>query len=439
MDNDRSIWNVTKFYIPLLLQAFSQSLTYPLVAAIVSHGPDGVIGLAAFAQGQAVMFMIAALGGGLITTGMLFSRDQEGFRQFKRLNLFLCLSLVSLQTIACLPPLDIIIFQKILGLEEPLASIARESTLYGAFMQIGFFLRNVPFVILYNAKRSAAANAATLARIVLTASFTPLFVTLRLVGPMWGLVAMTIPVALEMGLAYWLARPNIRALPASLGQESSFRTQFLFTMPLSFGGFLLATAGFMIAAFIAQAAEPNRMLAIHYVTIGIGNPVVFSALRMQTVALMFPPQSDHDHFITKYAFFSGLVLALVPLFFQLPPIASWYFGDLQNVPVSDIPLATNALWIFSAIVIVQSLRGHAEGIAAWIRRPNAIFAGQAANLAALVCCLFTTLQFGLPGYLMGVTALFVAALATLITVRLGILWAKMENTFGKPIHPIGEP
>lgn len=68
----------TKFYIPLLLQAFSQSLTYPLVATIVSHGPNGVTDYAAFAQGQIVMFMIGALGGGLITTGMVFATTRKG-------------------------------------------------------------------------------------------------------------------------------------------------------------------------------------------------------------------------------------------------------------------------------------------------------------------------------------------------------------------------
>ena len=41
----------TRFYIPLLLQAFSQSLTYPLVASIVAHGEYGVKTLTAFAQG----------------------------------------------------------------------------------------------------------------------------------------------------------------------------------------------------------------------------------------------------------------------------------------------------------------------------------------------------------------------------------------------------
>ena len=75
-----------RFYVPLVIQAVSQSLTYPLVAAIVSHGVNGVVDLAAFAQGQAVMFVIIAFGGGLLTTGMVFGRDREGFLAFRSLN-----------------------------------------------------------------------------------------------------------------------------------------------------------------------------------------------------------------------------------------------------------------------------------------------------------------------------------------------------------------
>ena len=63
----------TRFFVPLLLQAFSQCLTYPLVAAIVSHGELGVKGYAAFAQGQTVMFLIGALGSGLVLTGIVVS------------------------------------------------------------------------------------------------------------------------------------------------------------------------------------------------------------------------------------------------------------------------------------------------------------------------------------------------------------------------------
>ncbi|MBQ6915809.1 MAG: hypothetical protein IJQ65_08810, partial [Kiritimatiellae bacterium] len=72
------VGRVTRFYVPLLLQAFSQSLSYPLVAGIVTHGEYGVNALTAFSQGQMIMFMIGALGLGLVTTGMVFAKTWVG-------------------------------------------------------------------------------------------------------------------------------------------------------------------------------------------------------------------------------------------------------------------------------------------------------------------------------------------------------------------------
>ena len=80
------IGRVTRFYVPLLLQAFSQSLSYPLVAGIVTHGAQGVNALTAFSQGLMIMFMIGAIGGGLITTGMVFAKTWYGYVAFRRLN-----------------------------------------------------------------------------------------------------------------------------------------------------------------------------------------------------------------------------------------------------------------------------------------------------------------------------------------------------------------
>ena len=252
-------WRAAKFYIPLLIQAASQSLTYPLVASIVSYGRNGVVDLAAFAQGQAVMFMIGALGGGLLTTGMVFGRDAEGFRQFKRLNLWLCVVLAVLQALACVHPFDQIVFRGLLGLEAPMDETAREVLFFSIPLQVLFFLRNPPLVALYNARASAAANWATLCRIALTACLSPLFVKLGWVGHLMGTLAMTGPVLVETVLAQVFARPYIQRLGLGAGEKpAGLKTQFLFTVPLSFGGVLLAVAGFMVGAFITRAAEPAR-------------------------------------------------------------------------------------------------------------------------------------------------------------------------------------
>lgn len=428
---DYTPWRAAKFYIPLVIQAVSQSLTYPLVASIVSHGKNGVVDLAAFAQGLAVMFVLCAMGGGLITTGMVFGRNAEGFRQFKRLNLRLCIGLVLMQALVCMHPFDQLVFSGMLGLATPMDGIAREVLFFSIPLHACFFLRNPGLVALYNARASAVANWGTLCRILLTACLSPLFVRLGCVGHLWGTLAMTGPVLVELLLLRWMARPYIRRLAPAAGEPAGLKTQLLFTIPLSFGGMLLASAGFMIGAFIARAAEPARMLPIHYVTMGVVNPVGFAALRMQAVVLAFPPRDKQDHRIFRFALTAGLALAVFPWVGQIPAVANWYFGGIQNVPACDIHLAMRAMLLISILPVVQSLRGHAEGLAAWRRRPNAILAGQAMNLAALVCVLFLALNFSVPGYLMGVIAILVAAFMTFVTVRMGLFWDEMEDTFGR--------
>ena len=43
-----------------------------------------------------------------------------------------------------------------------------------------------------------------------------------------------------------------------------------------------------------------------------------------------------------------------------------------------------------------------------------------------------TLNLGVPGYLMGVIAILVAVVMTFVTIRMGLVWADMEDTFGHP-------
>ncbi len=431
--NDYTPWRATKFYIPLALQAASQSLTYPLVASIVSHGSNGVQELAAFAQGQIMMFVIGSFGGGLITTGMVFGRDKLGYQTFKRLNMLFTGVLCVLQCIVCIPAISTLIFEQLIGLTPDLARIARNVLFISIPVQYLFFIRNAPIVALYNARASAAANWATVARIALTGAIVPLFIKMQWVGYAMGIVATTLPVLLETVLAYWLARPYVAALQTTTHPSASLKTQFTFTVPISFGGVLLSISSFMVGAFIARAADPLRMLPIHYVTMGVINPVSFAALRIQAVVISFASEVDRNaHAVLRFALIAGSILAIFPLAIQIPCIADWYFGSIQNLPRIDIPLAVQSAAAVSILPILQTIRGHAEGLAAYRKRPNAILAGQAVFMGMLICTLFIGLSLNLPGNLIGVVALLVAVLFTAITIRLGLVWAEMEDQLDKP-------
>ena len=412
----------TKFYIPLLLQAFSQSLTYPLVAAIVTHGAFGVDALTGFAQGQIAMFMIGSLGGGLVMTGMVFARTKGGYLCFRRLNTLMMVALLSIQVLLALPPFDRFIFSHFLNLPPNLYDIARQTMLWGVFMQGAFFLRNVPLVALFNARASFEANLATLVRFVLTAACPLFFIPWDLTGPMWGLTATTIPCIIEYLLTHVFARKYVRELPLHTADRSPHRVmdQFRFTVPLSLGGFLLAMSPFMVAAFVGRSMDAVAMLAIHYVTMGLANPVAYGALRMQAVAIQFPPEYKGDRRMLHYAVYAGLVLGIVPLVFTLPQTGGWYFRVVQNVPEANVWMARTLIGVFALWPVLQAVRGRAEGLAAWQKRPRVVLLGQFVHLATLVATLALALHFGEPGWLMGATAIFAATLATIAAIQLAL-------------------
>ena len=412
-----------RFYVPLLLQAFSQSLTYPLVGAIISHGPDGVNALTAFSLGQVIQFMIGALAGGLIMTGMVFAKTRSGLASFRRLNGLMMVVLLAVQALVCMHPFDTFIFGHLLNLDPHLSEIARRTLFFSIVMQAAFFMRNVPQVILFNAYASFEANLCTVARILLTGAFVVAFPMFGMVGPDWGLVALTAPIILEWLLSELFARKYERRLED--GGVVSVMEQFRFTVPLSFGAGLLAVSPFMTAAFVGRAANPADMLAIHYVTLGIANPVAYAALRMQAVAIQFPPEWTGDRRLLRFSVVAGLLLGVVPFLFSLPSIGGWYYGKCQNIPLRILDTTRFVSFLYSFICVIHTVRGRVEGLAALKKCPSAVMAGQFAYFFALVVVLAIMLPIGVPGWAMSVSAIYTApVVATAATYA----WLKFRSS-----------
>ena len=440
-ENRFCIGGVTRFYVPLLLQAFSQSLSYPLVAGIVTHGAFGVNALTAFSQGQMIMFMIGALGGGLVTTGLVFAKTWCGYVSFRRLNAMMMAALLVLQCLPALPPLDAWIFEGFFNLPPDLAAVSRRTLVLGVIMNAGFFVRNVPMVVLFNNLESGKANNATLMRIAVTLAFTVVFPEIGLVGPDWGLFALTTGVWVETVVTWLYARPFVAALPnrpvaplsppPPLPSTSALTIeQFRFTLPLAFGGFLLASSPLVIAAFVARSANPTDMLAVHYVALGVANPVAFAALRLQTVSVKFLPEYPGDRRLLYYAIAAGLLLGIIPLAFSTPQLGNWYFGVFQNVPPHILPTARLAVGIYSLISVIHAVRARLEGIAAARKRPKALMAGQIAYTVSLFLVCLILLPLGVPGWAMAVTAIFIApaCVATTIGVALSGICSPRPHT-----------
>lgn len=431
---DFTPWNATTFFFPLCIQAASQGLTYPLVGVVVAHGAGKAAEYSAFSQGLMIMFFLGTLGYGLITTGMVYAKDKIGYKRFAQVNTIILLLEAIIQVMLALPGIAPIVFGRLLGLGAEQLEVARWSMLCALPAQIGFMLRNVPQVVLYNEHKTGMANAATILRILLTAAIAPVFYWCGLVGWRWGCFCLSLPVLLEAAVMTWLARPYVRLLPNRTPGEKRVTTGgvFLFNIPLSLGGMFLMFAIFMLNAIINRTPSGVDMLAVHLVAVGLINPLSYGALRNQAVAIGFPQRDVNDHRTLIFAVISGLCLSLILLLVQIPGVSTWYFCQIQNLAEWQVPQARNAIWVAMLFPVLQAVRGHAEGLAALRKRPNAVLAGQAVFFGVLVAVLVVLFGFQIPGYLMGIISLCAASASSFITIRVGLALARLEETHDFP-------
>lgn len=378
------------------------------------------MGLAGLAQSNLVMFFLSMVGAGIPTAGMVYARDMKGWRRFARMNLFMGLAAACAQGALCLPPVAHFLFGKIIGLPPSIEGPAKEA-LWGTIpLQFLFFLRNPYQVALLLARESAKASAATIGRIVFTGLMTLSFTLAGWVGVTQAVVCLTLPVGLEVMGSMLLAAPYVRRMPQGEGQPPSMTQLIRFVLPLSAGGVILALSGPILGAFIARAGEAERSLPVYYLAMGLTSPMAFSASRIQSVVLAFPPVGQASKSLASFALRAGAVLGLIPLVFLLPPLAGAYFVSLQKLPQADLPLLRATSLALVAVPLCVAMRSHKEGVAAWLTRPFGVLAGQVSHVLSLVVVSALALVAGLPGHLLGPTGLVAGNLAAAGTISIWI-------------------
>jgi hypothetical protein len=404
---------MTAFFIPLALQAASQSLTYPLVAMVASHGPGGTLNLAGVAQSNIVMFLVGAIGAGLVTSGMVFGKSRLGYSRFFAVNTRLALTAAFVQAVMCIPVVGHAVFGALLGLPPSIEGPARQAFPLTIVLNFLFFARNPYEVLLFNNGASGRASTATFARIGLTLALAPLFVWAGLVGPRWAIVCQAIPVGVEVLVAWSYSRRFASVFAQPDENVLKRRTILWFNLPLSLGGFLMTMSGMLLGAVIARSSQPERMLPAYYLAVGLANPMAYAATRMQNVVLYFPPRSRADRLTRRFALRAGAIVSFIPLIFLLPALSHWYYVSLQRLSPADLPLVTVSALLLVGFPFTSGLRAHWEGLAALTRRTSTILAGNIAFVASLAITAPTCLALKVAGNMIGPIALIISNLAGL--------------------------
>lgn len=414
------LWQLTRFFFPLAVQAASQSLCYPLVAMVATRGPGGPLDLAGLAQSNTILFFLGMFAISLVPTGMVFARTREGYRQFYRMTLAAGICATAVQGLLCLPDLSHLLFSRVIGLPPSIEAPAQVTLIASIPLQLLFFSRIPYFVVMYMGQATGIASLATIGRVILTAVLSPLFCLAGWVGPLWAVVALTLPVALEALVSWAFARPFLRDLPSEPRQIPRLKEIFWFNLPFTVGGYCLSLATVILAGIIARAAEPERMIPVYYLALGLASPVAFAASRLQTIVLAFPPADRHRRQTLRFALVAGFVLGLLPLFFILPGLDELYYVRLQNLNSADLQWVRQTASVLVLLPLAVALRGQSEGLAAWLKKPLIVLLGQAAFLLTASAAGAAALIVGLPGCLIGAACLPLGSLASSATMRLAL-------------------
>ncbi len=414
------LWRLTRFFIPLAIQAASQSLCYPLVAMVATRGPGGPLDLAGLAQSNTVLFFLGMFAISLVPTGMVFARTHEGYRQFYRVTLAAGLCASAAQGLLCLPELSHLLFGRLIGLPPSIEAPAQITLLASIPLQLLFFSRIPYFVVMYLGQAAGIASLATIGRVVLTAVLAPLFCWTGLVGPLWAVVALTVPVAIEAIVSWAFARPFLKNQPRDPLSAPRLRDLFQFTVPLTIGGYFLSLSTILLAGIVARAPEPERMLPVYYLALGLASPVAFAGTRMQTIVLAFPPADRHRRETLRFAVVAGFLLGLLPLLFILPGPAEFYYIRLQNLNPADLEWVRQTAAVLVMLPLAVALRAQSEGLAAWRKKPLIVLSGHAVFLLAATATGIMALSAGVPGCLIGAASLPIGSLASSATMRLAL-------------------
>ncbi len=432
-----SAQSLTAYFIPLALQAASQSLSYPLIAMVASHGRGGALNLAGVAQANIVMFLVGTLGAGLVTAGMVFARTRTGYARFIAINNLFSFLTALIQAVICVPAAGHLVFGRLLGLPASIEIAAVQAFPLTIPLNVLFYARNPYQVLLYNHGASGRASVATFARIGVTLALSPLFCGWGLVGPRWALVCLAIPVGIEVIMSWWYSRPFEAALAGDAALAPSKRTIMFFALPLSLGGFLMTSAGMILGGVIARGGQPERMLPAYYLAAGLANPAAYAAKTVQNVAISFPPRSREDDRTFRFSVAVGALLSFVPLVFLLPGLCQWYYQSVQRLPAADLPLVRTTALLFVGFPITVALRCHREALAALEHRTPTILAGDIVYVATLAVAASSCLTLKVPGNVIGP---LVVACSNLASLGILVLLLRERRTESEPpVAPVIGP
>jgi len=275
-------------------------------------------------------------------------------------------------------------------------------------------------------RRTLPISYATIIRLVSQA-------LMLLVLPFWmegavaGAASLVGCMTVEAIYMYWASRAYYAELPATGGEQASYRQMWGFSWPLMITQVTENGVSFVINFFLGRLANPDLALAAFGVVNALTS-LVASPLRNMVQTAQALVRTRHDmHVMLRFAHRVTLVYVVLVATLFYTPMRDVILIRIMGLPATLASYATPGVHLVVLIVVVWGYASLFRGLLAAMRRTGAI-AGSAVIRLMVVTAVgsVTLIAPNLNGAAVGVAAVSAAFLAEALILGLRLIYSNRE-------------
>lgn len=420
------------FFVPLILTTELHQLSHSLVHAFLARLGDPTTTLAAFSVAFAFNTTFSGVMSVSTQASMSYISDKVSFWRIVRFYYLIALVPFLLIEVVALTSLGDWLFGRFMGASAEVTRLAKLASAVMGLWVIPNQVRNFASALCMMHRRTILISHATMVRLGSQALML-LVLPFWLEGAVAGAASLVGCMTVEAVYMYWVSRQFYAELPASGGEQATYRQMWRFSWPLMVTQITENGVSFVINFFLGRLANPDLALAAFGVVNGLKS-LVASPLRnlAQTAQALVHSRADMQVML-RFAHRLTLVYAVLVACLFYTPMRGVILNGVMGLPAKLSTYAAPGVYLILMVVIVWGYSSLFRGLLSAMRKTQVIAGSALIRLLVVVAVgSVTLLAPHLNGAAVGVAAIGCAFLAEVLI--LGWRLMRYSRTTG-PLFP----
>ncbi len=343
-------WQITLFFVPLLLNVQLMSVSHTIINAALARVDNYIIALASFSVAMVVHLLFASPSYQNHTITIAIVRGRKSLRGMVVCVLLIATYVSIMLNIIAYTSLGNMFLQHILGVSAEVAAGAQRTLTLLALLPFVTGFRGLFQGLVIRARHTNLVSLATGVRVVALLGW--LYVGKRWFhGPELGAFALLLCIVIEtalMGFFAWRCHIPFDGDTIPAGGEKGTMQILRFALPVAFSSGLQQTIPVVISAIISRLPDANIALAAFGVIRALLFMLAGPMRNLQQVYLTLVNSAADYRAVVRFYWYTSLIMGILTLLIALPGNELVFGGifdlktDMRNYIV--LPLCLCALF-----------------------------------------------------------------------------------------------